>query len=109
MFTEIDHMLMSKDGKTLISGINGDVVIPNGVESIRQFAFDQFHNLTSVVIPSSVTQIGGHAFWHCDKLEKVIIDNGEIEFFGGAFEDCSALNEVHISNIGAWCGWFNHL
>lgn len=97
-------MLLSKDGKTLICGINGDVVIPNGVESIRQFAFDQFHNLTSVVIPSSVTQIGEHSFWHCDKLEKVIIDNGEITFFGGAFEDCSALNEVHISNIGAWCG-----
>lgn len=70
-YKAVNHMLLSKDGKTLICGINGDVAIPSGVETIKDSAFDQFHNLTSVVIPDSVTSIGYRAFYNCSRLTKI--------------------------------------
>ena len=42
-----------------------DLVIPNGVESIGQYAFYDCHCLKSITIPNSVTSIGGDAFYHC--------------------------------------------
>ncbi|MBR0338761.1 MAG: leucine-rich repeat protein [Alistipes sp.] len=42
-----------------------DLVIPNGVESIKQYAFYDCHCLKSITIPNSVTSIGGDAFYQC--------------------------------------------
>ena len=39
-FKDVNGMVLSKDGKTLIVGVNGDVIIPSGVTSIADFAFD---------------------------------------------------------------------
>jgi len=48
-----------------------DLVIPNEVAEIKQYAFEGYDGLTSVVIPSSVIEIGDHAFDDCN-LESVI-------------------------------------
>ena len=57
-----------------------DLVIPNSVTSIKNYAFSGCSVLTSVTIPNSVTSIGGNAF-----------------------SGCSGLTSVHISDIVAWC------
>lgn len=102
-YKAVNHMLLSKDGKTLICGINGDVAIPSGVETIRDNAFDQFHNLTSIVIPDSVTSIGAGAFRRCDSLTKITFGSMTASFASSAFYNCTNLDEVHISDIGKWC------
>ena len=99
-------LLLSKDGKTLIQGVNGDVTIPNGVTSIGQEAFDDCSGLKSVTIPNSVTSIGKRAFSRCRGLKNVIIPDSvtNIGFF--AFADCSAfLYDTRIHGVELVDGW----
>lgn len=47
-----------------------DLVIPDGVTSIGNYAFQYYRRLTSVTIPDSVTSIGGAAFVCCTLTSK---------------------------------------
>ena len=49
-----------------------DLVIPDGVTSIGNYAFDGGRNLTSVNIPNTVTSIGVSAFYGCGRLTSII-------------------------------------
>ena len=50
-----------------------DLVIPNNVVSIGDFAFVGCNGLTSITIPHSVTSIGIDSFRECPGLKKVIV------------------------------------
>ena len=80
-----------------------DLIIPEGVENIRQYAFYDYGNLTSVTIPNSVTSIGNNAFYGCYDLTSITIGNGVTSIGYRAFDKCTYLEEVHISDIAAWC------
>ena len=67
----VDNLLLSKDGRHLIAGVNGEVIIPNSVTSIDSCAFYGCSGLTSVTIPDSVTSISGSAFNGCSSLQKI--------------------------------------
>ena len=55
----------------LNSELVSDVVIPDSVTTIGNYAFSGCSNLTSIVIPDSVTTIGDGAFSFCPKLKNV--------------------------------------
>ena len=57
-----------------------DLIIPEGVDAIKDYAFVACACITSVTIPNSVTSIGTAAFYYC-----------------------SNLTSVNISDITAWC------
>lgn len=57
-----------------------DLVIPDSVTSIGNFAFFGYFLLTDITIPESITSIGYSAFY-----------------------GCFSLKSVHITNISAWC------
>lgn len=57
-----------------------ELVIPEGVKYIPDYAFYGNKNITSVKLPSSLVGIGG-----------------------GAFSGCSNIQEVHISNLASYC------
>ncbi len=61
-YKSVGGLLLSKDGKTLVHGVNGDVDIPEGVTEIGAFAFERCVGLFSVSIPESVQVIGDFAF-----------------------------------------------
>ena len=48
-----------------------DLVIPDDVTTIRDYAFGYCTGLTSVTIPNSVTTIGDYAFYNCKNLKTV--------------------------------------
>ena len=87
--------------------LNGEeitnLVIPEGVTSIGDYAFRGCSGLTSVTIPKSVTSIGGLAFQSCS-LTSIIIPESVTSIGFRAFSDCSCLTSVTIpnsvSNIG---------
>jgi len=53
-----------------------NLVIPEGVTSIRAYAFDGCSSLTSITIPNSVTSIGNDAFSWCENLKTISIGYG---------------------------------
>ena len=74
------------------------VTIPNSVTSIGNNAFRECRGLTSVTIPNSVTSIGDFAFWKCRDLSSVTIPNSVNSIGGSAFGSCSSLTSVTIPN-----------
>ena len=78
-------------------GTDTNVIIPNGVTTIGECAFE-YCSLTTVTIPSSVTSIGDYAFYFCSSLTSVSIPNSVTSIGEGTFSDCLSLISVTISN-----------
>jgi len=66
-----------------------DLVIPDSVTSIGDYAFYGCSGLTSVTIPNSATSIGSCAFYGCSGLASVDIPNSVTEIGGFAFYETS--------------------
>ena len=71
-----------------------DLVIPNNVMSIGDYAFSRCSGLTAVTIPNSVTSIGISAFLHCSGLTSVTIPNSVTSLGKEAFAYCSSLTTL---------------
>ena len=78
-------LLLTKDGKTLLQGVNGVVVIPSSVTRINNFAFSGRDSLTQVTIPNGIREIGWFAFSGCDSLTKVVIPSSVVNIEPRAF------------------------
>lgn len=72
------------------------VVIPDGVTSIGDFAFQNCESLTAVKIADSVTSIGNFAFWGCSALASVYIPDGLTSIGDGAFQACDVLTAIDL-------------
>ena len=56
-----------------------DLVIPNTVDTIHNYAFNYCYSLTSITIPNSVTSIGSLGFYNCCFLKKDFINNSSLD------------------------------
>lgn len=72
------------------------IVLPEGIESINQEAFETCSNLTDIVIPDSVKTIEQYAFWNCENLEEVVLEEGMQTIEAKAFNECEKLITVTI-------------
>lgn len=71
-------------------------IIPSGVTSIEDYAFDHCSSLTSVIIPDGITTIGTCAFREATSLTSVIIPTTVTSIGGSSFSGCSSLGTVTI-------------
>lgn len=71
-----------------------NLVIPDGVPEIKQYAFCHCSSLISAVIPASVTSIGKSAFDGCYGITKVIVGSGVTSIGRYAFDCGSYLNDL---------------
>ena len=82
---------------------NTDIIsvsIPSGVISIGESAFSGCSNLTSIEIPAGVTSIGYLAFQSCNNLESVTFAEAEgsqlTDIGSSAFSGCSSLTSIEV-------------
>ena len=75
-----------------------DLVIPDDVTKIGNYAFNGCISLTSIEIPNSVTSIGENAFYDCSRLSSVSIPNSVTSIGENAFCNCFSLSSVSIPN-----------
>ena len=74
------------------------VMIPGSVTSIGDDAFYGCFRLTSITLPNSVTYIGDRAFSGCDSLTSITIPNSVMSIGSAAFRECSSLTSITIPN-----------
>lgn len=97
--------ILNPDGKGYTIGLmselgENEVVIDqyNGlpITGIRERAFANNKNLTSIKIADSVTEIADYAFEGCDNLVSADLGNGVVKIGCYAFSNCSKLAQISI-------------
>lgn len=73
-----------------------DLVIPNTITEIKDFAFSYATGLKSVKIPDSVTSIGWSAFFGCTGLTTLTVPDSVTCIMPHAFSGCSGLADITI-------------
>ena len=73
-----------------------NVMIPNTVEVIGDYAFQNCTALTNISIPNSVKTIGKEAFRGCTGLTAIDIPNSVISIGENAFRQCSGFTTLVI-------------
>lgn len=79
-------------------------VLPEGVVSIGERAFDCCAALTQITLPDSLRIIGGTAFVWCDALSEINIGENVTEIKPGAFTACTSLSGIWVdADNPAYC------
>lgn len=87
-----------------------DVVIPDSVETIRDYAFYGWENLKTIKVPTTVKSIGTYAFGFCSSLTSITIPTSVTHIGDSAFASCSALTSITIPSGVTEINWgtFQH-
>ncbi len=73
-----------------------NVIIPNSVTCIDDYAFSNCENLESVKIGNAVTSIGEYAFFNCQSLKSITIPDSLTRIREWAFMDCGNMARVTL-------------
>ena len=97
-YTIVDDVVYDKDMKTVVSVpgcITGEFVIPDGVTTVGELAFDHA-NVTSIVLPETLINFKDFAFCGCPHLEKITMPDEVGEFGICVFYLDHELTDVNI-------------
>ncbi len=97
-FSPADYSTPMTYARNLYIGeeIAEDVVIPDTVTAIKEYAFYGWDCLKSVVIPDTVTSISANLFNGCENLESITLGKGITEIPAYAFSRCTSLKKIAI-------------
>jgi hypothetical protein len=95
-YKAVSGLLVTKDGSTLVLGVNGEVAIPSSVTSIGRGAFSGCKSLTRVTIPESVKMIHAQAFESCSELAEVTMLGEKPAAQNNIFRGCAKLKTIHV-------------
>ena len=88
------------------------VMLPSGLETIGDDAFNVCYAATWISIPQTVTSIGNRAFRYCTVMGGATLPNGLTSLGSNAFERCSNFATINIPKtltyIPSGCFTYNH-
>ncbi len=87
------------------SGNFGEIVFPESLQVIGEYAFDG-SDITRLVVPGSLKNISFGAFHYCDLMEEVIIKDGCTAIGQYAFNNCLSLSDITIPNSVSTIGLY---
>ena len=93
-----DGCLYSADGKILLSAAaaKGDITLPEGLEAIQPYAFEDNAKVSSVVLPKSLKELSEYSFYNCTGVNKITLGD-KLSFIGdNAFSGCSGIKTITI-------------
>lgn len=98
-FSSLGGLLLDKSHSVLIRyppdlSDPGASLIPDGVRSVGDYAFDSYTDLIDVTIPDGVTNIGDHVFEGCSGLKRVTIPSSVTHLGDYAFQYCYSLANI---------------
>lgn len=93
----LSTQLTAIGGHTFYRCSLSSIVIPEGVETIGENAFDGCDVLTSVSLPTTMSQISANAFYGCSALKSITLPNGLTKIYHHSFAN-TGLVEVNIPN-----------
>ncbi len=74
-----------------------NIIIPDNVSAVGQYAFADCHSLTKINVPDKVTSISEYTFSKCYKLNNVSIPANVTSIGSCAFEKCYSLEQITLS------------
>lgn len=74
------------------------VTISEGILSLDNFAFKDYHNLETVILPDSLNAIGAGAFLGCSNLKTINLPENLTELDYDTFKNCTSLKTIVLSN-----------
>ncbi len=86
-------------GKEIVlcpKSIEGDVIIPEGVVSIANYAFADCSKIKSVCLPKGFQHIGEYAFSSCTELGNITLPDTLFSIGALAFDGCAKLKSVSL-------------
>lgn len=81
-----------------------EVIIPNSVRTIGNWAFEGCGELTSVILSNSLNEIQYGAFDYCTSLKSLIIPNSVTSIAERAFAGCKGMKSITFGNTVATIG-----
>ena len=74
-----------------------NLIIPESVTSIGNYAFAKCYRLISITIPNGVTNIGDYAFWFCSNLQNIYCYAEQVTEIGNnVFENSNYDATLHV-------------
>ncbi len=76
--------------------MEGELIIPNSIEEIGEYAFYKCDYITKVTILSKLNTLASGLFQECSDLKEVILNDNLAQIGRDAFYGCCSLPEIHI-------------
>lgn len=92
-------LCLSQDGTRLLccpAGLEGEVIVPQGVTEIAESAFSGAEMVTRVVLPEGVRSLGEQVFAFCSALEEISLPQSLESIGDECFIWCTGLREIVI-------------
>lgn len=101
MCRDLEYVRLSKQlreigSKAFVDTSLREIVLPESLEVIGEFAFGNNFLLERAVLTSGITVLPGTAFIHCSALTELVLPDGLEEIGSGAFGECRSLTHVDL-------------
>ena len=90
----LNHPLNSRASLYLSGSELTDIVVPESITEIKDFALIMCTNLKSISLHGGITNVGQQAFDNCTALEEVHIHDNVSSFETGTFYGCTSLRKI---------------